>query len=223
MLYTTRAKVRNPLEMDLFFPEPTGSCTGKSSVLTTARAWQQRGSSVAEESSFGRTGDGQDGIASTHRTFISHVAHEHGRDETNAEDAVSGHGRDSTYWAAARRLLCVPLRSVQDAPLLVAPLRRTVKSMGELNVEGRQNAWKETGNGKPATDVTNPSLAAARPILGKTRLGAVTEASSMVQAPSAEFLQKNVWHRNVNEGILSTIQPGARMDFRRRKSDVTRC
>ena len=125
-----------------------------------------------------------------------------------------------------RRVLCVPLRSargLRNSPLLVALPRRTVKSMGELNVEGRQNAWKETGNGKPATDVTNPTLAGARPVLGKTRLGAVTEASSMVQAPSAEFLQKNVWHNNVNDGILSTVQPGVRMDFRRRKSDVTRC
>ena len=100
---------------------------------------------------------------------------------------------------------------------------RTVKSMGELNVEGATNAWKETGNGRPQSDVTNPALAAARPVLGKTRLGAVTEATAMVHAPSQEFLQKNVWHNNKNDGILSTVKPGARMDFRRRKSDVTRC
>ena len=95
--------------------------------------------------------------------------------------------------------------------------------MGELNVEGATNAWKETGNGRPQSDVTNPALAVARPVLGKTRLGAVTEATSMVHAPSPEFLQKNVWHNNTNDGILSTVQAGARMDFRRRKSDVTRC
>ena len=35
--------------------------------------------------------------------------------------------------------------------------------MGELNVEGATNAWKETGNGRPQSDVTNPSLAVARP------------------------------------------------------------
>jgi hypothetical protein len=175
-----------------------------------------------------------DVVASADWAIVEHVADEHGWDETKEEDAVS---------AAAATVplvpLCPSLRlcALQVSSLwlhalgrpeltvfsLVGLVGRTVKSMGELNVEGATNAWKETGNGRPQSDVTNPSLAVARPVLGKTRLGAVTEATSMVQAPSQEFLKQNVWHNNTNEGILSTVQPGARMDFRRRKSDVTRC
>ena len=132
----------------------------------------------------------------------------------------------------------------------------TVKSMGDLNVEGGMNKWKPTGNGKPKSDVTDPAFSVAKPVLGKTHLGHATE-STMVVPPSAEFLQQNVsptlrahmerrcgslaqptltaccpavqvWHNNTNkaangEGILTTVDPGARMDFRRRKSDVTRC
>ena len=163
-------------------------------------------------------------VSRPHRPLVEHVPHQRNAAAKAAVRATPSVPPSSHALSPSGARLQLPeLAQPPETDAEPCAPRRTVKSMGELNVEGTTNAWKESGNGRPQSDVTNPALAEARPVLGKAHLGAITESTSMVQPPTAEFLQKNVWHNNTNTGILSTVQPGARMDFRRRKSDVTRC
>ena len=118
------------------------------------------------------------------------------------------------------RGLCRPLRPSAPPPLTPAAPRLP-------RCTDTPNVWKETGHGKPATDVTRAELAPARPQLKKATLSSDT-AGNMFLEPTAEFRRLNVWHNNKNmtlqkTSLLSTVPTGAAMDFRRKKSDVTRC
>ena len=93
----------------------------------------------------------------------------------------------------------------------------TTRSIADLSL-GTASNWNERGNGQRQTDVTMRGRESARFSLSPPTMG-MTENQSMIQAPSRDFLTRNVWHVQMAHPTSATNFQGG--DNRRRKTDVT--